>query len=42
MRDMLEITRPGTGIPPKYMEWFIGKRAKENIKKDELMTWEVI
>jgi N-acetylneuraminate synthase/N,N'-diacetyllegionaminate synthase len=40
--DMLDVKRPGTGIEPEYMEWFIGKRAKEDIKKDELMTWDVI
>jgi N-acetylneuraminate synthase/N,N'-diacetyllegionaminate synthase len=35
--DMLEVKRPGTGIEPKYMEKVIGKRAKVNIYKDELI-----
>lgn len=41
---MLDIKRPGTGIEPKYLNLVIGKKTKENIKKDEviairMMTW---
>jgi N-acetylneuraminate synthase/N,N'-diacetyllegionaminate synthase len=39
--DMLDVKRPGTGIEPKYIERIIGKRAKINIKKDELITWSM-
>jgi N-acetylneuraminate synthase/N,N'-diacetyllegionaminate synthase len=37
--DMIEVKRPGTGIEPKYMKMVVGKRAKINIKKDDLITW---
>ena len=39
---MLDVKRPRTGIEPKYMEMIIGKRAKINIKKEDLITWSVI
>lgn len=29
--------RPGTGIPPKYMDFIIGKEAKRNISSDEIV-----
>ena len=32
--DLLEIKRPGTGIPPKKIHSIIGKRATKNIEKD--------
>ena len=37
--DMLDVKRPGTGIEPKYLNSVIGKRAKENIKKDDIISW---
>lgn len=40
--DMLDVKRPGTGIAPKYMEMIIGKKAKEDIRKDEIVTWKMI
>ena len=40
--DMLDVNRPGTGIESKYMEMIIDKRAKTDIKKDDLITWEMI
>ncbi len=41
-RDLLEIKRPGTGIAPKSLLLVVGKRAKSDIKKDELITWNMI
>jgi len=38
--DMLDIKRPGTGIEPKYLNMVIGKKAKKDIKPDELITFE--
>jgi N-acetylneuraminate synthase/N,N'-diacetyllegionaminate synthase len=35
----LTIKRPGIGLTPKYMKKIIGKKAKKNIKKDELIKW---
>ncbi|WP_234122904.1 N-acetylneuraminate synthase [Clostridium hydrogenum] len=31
------VKRPGTGIPPRYWDFAIGKAAKRNFKKDELI-----
>jgi len=38
-KDMLIIKRPGTGIEPKYFNRVIGRVAKTNIVKDELIFW---
>ena len=40
--DMLDVKRPGTGITPKYMDIIVGKKAEENIRKDEIVTWKVV
>jgi len=42
VRDMICIKRPGTGIEPKYFRKVIGKNAQENIKKDEIITFEIL
>ena len=39
-KEMIAIKRPGTGIEPKYLNVVIGKRAKRDIKKDEVLKWE--
>jgi N-acetylneuraminate synthase/N,N'-diacetyllegionaminate synthase len=38
--SMLDIKRPGTGIEPKHLNKIVGKRAKRDIKPDELITFE--
>jgi N-acetylneuraminate synthase/N,N'-diacetyllegionaminate synthase len=38
--DMLDLKRPAVGIEPKYLNEIIGKRAKKNIKPDELITFD--
>lgn len=38
----LEIKRPGTGIPPKYMEKLIGKKVNRKINEDETIGWDDI
>lgn len=40
--NMLKIKRPGTGILPKFLHEIVERKAKENILKDELLTWEKI
>lgn len=40
--DMLDVKRPGTGIVPKYFDFIVGMKAKENIKKDEMITRRMI
>jgi len=37
-RDMLAIKRPGTGIKPKFLDEILGKTAKADIEKDELIA----
>jgi N-acetylneuraminate synthase/N,N'-diacetyllegionaminate synthase len=38
--EMLCFKRPGTGLEPKYLKKVVGKRAKKNIKADELIAIE--
>ena len=40
--DMLDVKRPGMGIEPKYVDMVVGRKAKENIKRDEIITWKII
>jgi N-acetylneuraminate synthase/N,N'-diacetyllegionaminate synthase len=40
--DMLKISRPGTGIEPKFLDLVIGKKAKAQIQEDEALTWSKI
>lgn len=40
--DMITMKRPGTGILPKHFNRIIGRRAKQNIKKDSLFNWRMI
>ena len=39
-KDKIIVKRPGTGVPPKLAHLIIGKRAKQAIKADEVITWE--
>lgn len=36
----LEIKRPGTGIPPKYLTDLPGKRLARGMEKDAVLNWE--
>lgn len=38
--NMLDSKRPGVGIEPKYLNEVVGKRAKKDIKPDELITFD--
>ncbi len=40
--DMIEVKRPGFGIPTKMMEAVIGRRAKVEIDEDDILTWEML
>jgi N-acetylneuraminate synthase/N,N'-diacetyllegionaminate synthase len=40
--DMFTFKRPATGIPPKYLEQLLGKRAQKNIIADSLIQWSHI
>ncbi|MFC1675847.1 N-acetylneuraminate synthase family protein [Planctomycetota bacterium] len=41
-REDIKIMRPGTGVAPKYMEQFVNKTLKNNVRKDELLSFELI
>ncbi|MFW6040847.1 MAG: N-acetylneuraminate synthase [Thermoplasmatota archaeon] len=41
-KHQLDIKRPGIGIKPKHFKKLIGKKARYDIKKDELITWDMI
>ena len=38
----VRIIRPGLGLPPKYFEQVIGKRAKQTIKRGTPISWDLI
>ena len=38
--DMLEGKRPETGLSPEYLELFIGKKIKRDLKYNEAITWQ--
>jgi sialic acid synthase SpsE len=38
--EVLDFKRPGTGLEPKYANKIIGKKAKDDIEPDELITLE--
>jgi N,N'-diacetyllegionaminate synthase len=39
---LLTLKRPGTGIEPRAMKMLIGKRTRQDIKKDTLISWDMI
>ena len=41
-RQMVAIKRPGTGIPPKEIGNMIGKRATRNIRRDQVLRWNMV
>ncbi|MDP9202129.1 MAG: pseudaminic acid synthase [Gemmatimonadota bacterium] len=38
--DNLRSIRPGLGLPPKFIEVFMGKRIARNAKKGTALTWD--
>ena len=40
--EALCVKRPGTGLPPKFINYILKKEAKINIKKNELITFEKV
>jgi len=41
-KEMIIIKRPGIGIEPKFFNKIIGKKTKKNIKKDQLISWQML
>ena len=42
LRGMLEVKRPGFGIPTKEMDSVIGRTAKHDIEEDEILKWNMV
>ncbi len=40
--DNLTVKRPGTGVEPRYLEWLARNKAKGQIRKDQVITWDMI
>lgn len=40
--EMLTCKRPSTGIPPKYIDVVVGRKATVDILKDNVITWEMV
>jgi sialic acid synthase SpsE len=40
--DMVVMKRPGTGISPRDLYKVLGKKAKQQIAEDEILTWDKI
>jgi len=40
--EMLEVKRPGFGIPTYLMDVVIGRRAGVDIEEDDILTWDMI
>ncbi|AGB02349.1 N-acetylneuraminate synthase [Methanoregula formicica] len=40
--EMFTLKRPGTGIEPRYITQLIGKSAKCDIRKDSVITWDMV
>lgn len=38
----ISVKRPGTGIEPKFLDNFIGKKVKKEIVGDQLIEWDMI
>jgi pseudaminic acid synthase len=38
--DNLRAIRPGLGLPPKYIDLFLGKRVRKNLKKGTALSWQ--
>ena len=39
---MVAARRPGTGVPPRFMDRFIGRRARRDIPADTQLTWDLV
>ena len=40
--EMLDVKRPGTGIPPKFFEKIIGRTVKVEIDEDQPIQWDYL
>ncbi|MGE5340277.1 MAG: N-acetylneuraminate synthase family protein [Candidatus Omnitrophota bacterium] len=41
-RENLKLSRPGDGIHPVYLDIVLGRKAKTDIEKEQVLTWDMI
>ena len=41
-KEMLDVKRPGTGIPPKFFEKILGRTVKVEIDEDQPIQWDYL
>lgn len=41
-RNSLRAIRPGSGLPPKYLEQLLGRKVNQAVKKGTPMQWELL
>ncbi len=41
-RHYIDFKRPGTGLPPKYLKYILGRKARLDIKKNDRITFDNI
>jgi N-acetylneuraminate synthase/N,N'-diacetyllegionaminate synthase len=40
--SMVAARRPGTGVPPRFMNRFVGRRARKHIAADTQLSWDLV
>lgn len=40
--ENIRAIRPGLGLPPKYIDIFIGKRVSKNVRRGTALSWEIL
>jgi len=41
-KDDVIMKRPGYGIPPKFIDIVLGRKAKKDIEEDDIITWDLV
>lgn len=41
-RGDIIMKRPGYGIPPKFIDIILGRKAKKDIEEDDIITWDLV
>jgi pseudaminic acid synthase len=41
-KNNLRIVRPGMGLPPKYYDYFLGRKINKSIKKGTAVSWDLL
>jgi len=41
-REMIEVKRPGFGIPTRFLDLVVGRTALRDIDEDDILTWDMV